>query len=226
MHLLFDLDGTLTDPFPGISRSLQHALVSLGRPAPAAESLRWCIGPPLQENLAILLGSNDSDLITAGVAHYRERFGSVGLFENKVYPGTETALAELVQQGHTLGVATSKHTVFARRIVNHFRLAKYFSAVDGCELDGTRRDKGDLIAHILRRDAVDASRAVMIGDLARDIFGARRNDVAGIGVLWGYGSRGELEIAGAIACVASPEELVEIIQAEFASNTKPEGAFA
>jgi phosphoglycolate phosphatase len=218
MHLLFDLDGTLTDPFPGISRCLQHALVSLGHPAPAAESLRWCIGPPLQENLAILLGSNDSDLITAGVAHYRERFGSVGLFENKVYPGTETALAELVQQGHTLGVATSKPTVFARRIVNHFRLAKYFSAVDGCELDGTRRDKGDLIAHILRRDAVDASRAVMIGDLARDISGARQNGVSGIGVLWGYGSREELEAAGAVVCVASAAELAAVVREHFSES--------
>jgi phosphoglycolate phosphatase len=123
-------------------------------------------------------------------------------------------------------VATSKPTVFARRIVDHFRLAKYFSAVDGSELDGTRRDKGDLIAHILRRAGVDASRAVMIGDLARDISGARRNDMAGIGVLWGYGSRGELEIAGAIACVAAPEELPEIIQAKFESNSILEGAFA
>jgi phosphoglycolate phosphatase len=215
MHLLFDLDGTLTDPFPGISRCLQRALVSLGRPAPAAESLRWCIGPPLQENLAILLGSNDQDLIAAGVAHYRERFGNVGLFENKVYPGIETALAELTQQGHTLGVATSKPTVFARKIVNHFKLAKYYSAVDGCELDGTRRDKGDLIAHILRRDGVDASRAVMIGDLARDISGARRNDVAGIGALWGYGSREELEAAGAVACVASAAELATVVEKHF-----------
>ncbi|MGA2248863.1 MAG: HAD hydrolase-like protein, partial [Verrucomicrobiota bacterium] len=224
MHLLFDLDGTLSDPFPGISRCLQHALVSLGRPAPSAEGLRWSIGPPLQENLAILLDSSDQDLIAAGVAHYRERFGTVGLFENKVYPGIEVMLAELKGQGHTLGVATSKPTVFARRIVNHFRLAKYFNSVDGSELDGTRRDKGDLLAHLLRREAVEASDAVMIGDLGRDIAGARRNGVAGVGVLWGYGSKGDLEIAGALACAATPEELPEIIQHKLAPDTMVKGA--
>ena len=215
MHLLFDLDGTLTDPFPGISRSLQHALVSLGRPAPATESLRWCAGPPLQENLAILLGSSDEALIAAGVAHYRERFQTVGLFENRVYPGIESALAELQRQEHTLAVATSKPTVFAHRIVEHFGLAKYFSAVDGCELDGTRRDKADLIAHLLRRDGLDVSRAIMIGDLARDISGARRNTVAGIGVLWGYGARAELEAAGAVVCVASAAELAAAVREHF-----------
>jgi phosphoglycolate phosphatase len=215
MHLLFDLDGTLTDPFPGISHSLQHALASLGRPVPAAEDLRWCVGPPLQENLAIMLGTNDADLIAAGVAHYRERFQAAGLFENQVYSGIESALAELLRQEHTLAVATSKPTVFARRIVEHFGLAKYFSSVDGSELDGARRDKGELFAHILKREAISPGEAIMIGDRKHDIIGARHNGIAGLGVLWGYGSREELEAAGAVVCIASTAELATVVGKQF-----------
>jgi phosphoglycolate phosphatase len=108
-------------------------------------------------------------------------------------------------------VATAKPTVFARRIINHFGLAKYFRSVDGSELDGTRQNKGELIAHILKRDAIAPGEAIMIGDRQHDIIGARRNGVAGLGVLWGYGSREELEMAGAEACIASPKELPEIM---------------
>ena len=137
MHLLFDLDGTLTDPFPGITKCIQHALVSLGRPPPSAESLRWCIGPPLKKSFATLLGSEDEHTADAALTKYRERFGMVGLFENAVYPEIETALDELRKAGYSLGVATSKPTVFAERIIEHFGLRRYFRAVDGSELDGT-----------------------------------------------------------------------------------------
>ena len=206
MHLLIDLDGTLTDPFPGITTCIQHALVSLDRPRPPAESLRWCIGPPVQKGFATLLGPNDEHLVDLAVARYRECYGSVGLFENAVYPGIEGALAEL-EKDHTLGVATSKPTVFAARILEHFGLRKHFHSVDGSELDGARSDKAALIAHILQRDGIAPGDSIMIGDREHDMIGARANGVAGLGVLWGYGSHDELATAGAHDCVTAPSAL-------------------
>jgi phosphoglycolate phosphatase len=211
MNLLFDLDGTLTDPFSGITRSIQHALLALGLPAPPAESLRWCIGPPLQGSFPKLLGPGNAHLAEAALVKYRERFSSVGLFENKLYPEIDSVLDELNRRGHSLVVATAKPTVFARRIINHFGLAKCFRSVDGSELDGTRKDKAELIAHILKREAIAPREAIMIGDRKHDILGARHNGVAALGVLWGYGSREELEMAGARACLASPKELAEAV---------------
>lgn len=211
MHLLFDLDGTLTDPFPGITKSIQHALVALDHSAPPAEDLRWCIGPPLRQVFAKLLGTTDAALIEAAIIKYRERFGTIGLFENTIYPGIEPALAELKQSGHTLGVATSKPAVFAARIIEHFKLKPYFQAVDGSEMDGTRGDKTSLIAYILKRDAIAPANTIMIGDREYDMIGARQNGVAALGVLWGYGSKEELETAGAYACITSPKELPEAV---------------
>jgi phosphoglycolate phosphatase len=207
MKLLFDLDGTLTDPFVGITESIRAALVGLGRPAPPAESLGWCIGPPLKASLMHLLATEDEALAEAALALYRKRFGVVGLFENRVYPGIPEALETLKIEGHTLYVATSKPKVFAARILEHFALGPYFDAVYGSELDGTLSEKGDLIAHILSKEAVVATEAVMIGDRRHDMAGALRNGVRPFGVLWGYGSRAELEGAGAIRCLGSPAEL-------------------
>lgn len=214
MHLLFDLDGTLTDPFVGITTCIRHALTALGRPAPPADQLRWCIGPPLKDSLATLLGEAHAHRVDEALAVYRERFGRVGLFENEVYPGIGDALGRLRDRGFELRVATSKPAVFARRIIEHFDLAGYFLAVEGCELDGTRSDKRSLIAHILRQSGIAPSDALMIGDREHDVFGARENGVAAIGVLWGFGSREELEAAGALRCVATPDLLVTAVDAE------------
>jgi phosphoglycolate phosphatase len=211
MHLLFDLDGTLTDPFPGITKCIQHALAELGRPPPTAESLRWCIGPPLKKSFSTLLGPSDASRADEALAKYRERFSAVGLFENDVYPGIKEALGGLRQEGHRLSIATSKPTVFAERIVQHFGLKDYFHTVDGSELDGTRSDKADLIAHILERESIDPSDAIMIGDREHDMIGAGKNAVAGLGVLWGYGSQEELEAAGAYACAKAPNDLVALM---------------
>ena len=211
MHLLFDLDGTLTDPFPGITACIQDALAGLGRPVPPTDTLRWGIGPPLKQAFVTLLGPQDEHLADAAITKYRERFSTVGLFENRVYPGIEGALDELRAGGYSLGVATSKPTVFAQRIVEHFGLKRYFRSVDGSELDGTRVDKTSLIAHLLQRDAIVPGEALMIGDREHDMIGAQRNGVAGLGVLWGYGTREELEAAGAYACAAAPGDLPAII---------------
>jgi len=207
MHLLFDLDGTLSDPFLGITTCIQYALAGLGHPAPPAENLRWCIGPPLKETFAELLGAQEAHRADEALAKYRERFGTVGLFENRLYPQMEAALHELCREGYILSVATSKPTVFAARIIEHFGLKKYFRSVDGSELDGTRTDKADLIAHILRRDGLAPNDVMMIGDRKHDIIGARKNGVRGVGVLWGYGTYEELNAAGARVCVGAPLEL-------------------
>lgn len=143
--ILFDLDGTLTDPKPGITRSIQFALEMLGRDVSPADGLTWCIGPPLIGSLEKLVG-NRTEAETA-LALYRQRFSEVGLYENDApYPGIRSALVDLFGRGHRLFVATSKPTVFAERIIEHFELSEFFEAVCGSELDGTRSDKTDLLA--------------------------------------------------------------------------------
>lgn len=211
MNLLFDLDGTLTDPFPGITRCIAYALERIGVPAPPADQLRWCIGPPLKHSLARLLESDDAARLEEALILYRERFGTLGLFENKVYDGIPDVLEALNEAGHALYVATSKPAVFARRIVAHFGLQRYFKATHGSKLDGTRADKTRLIAHIVQEEALDAARSVMIGDRAYDMIGAGANGLSRCGVLWGYGSRGELEGAGAQTVVATPAELMAVV---------------
>ena len=153
MNLLFDLDGTLTDPFTGITKCISYALDMLGRKLPPRESLRWCIGPPLKDSFAKLLASDDDVLTEKAVAFYRERFGTVGLFENEVYDGIPEVLEALQKNGHTLYVATSKPVVYAERIIDHFGLHRHFKWTFGSELDGTRSDKTSLISHILQTPA-------------------------------------------------------------------------
>lgn len=204
--IFFDLDGTLTDPKPGITGSIQYALEKLGRPVPAQDELAWCIGPPLRGSFAKLLGGEeDAD---RGVAFYRERFGDVGLFENSLYPGIKATLAALRPRAR-LFVATSKPHVFAERIIDHFGLRPYFEYVFGSELDGTRVHKHDLLAFAIERTGTDPARARMIGDRSHDIVGAKKNGMAGIGVLYGYGSREELLEAGAVHLCATPRAIAD-----------------
>lgn len=210
MNILFDLDGTLTDSYKGITRCIAHALSTMGRTSPPHDSLRWCIGPPLRHSFAILLDSADDNLVNEALHLYRERFGSVGLFENEVYRGVPETLDALQQKGHTLYVATSKPSVYAGKIIDHFALRGYFKAVYGSELDGRLGDKESLIQHILQTESIDISHASMVGDREHDMIGAKANGVAGFGVLWGYGTREELEVSGAHACFSSPQELVPL----------------
>ncbi len=205
--ILFDLDGTLTDPVVGIAASLRHALVALGRPAP--DDLTWCIGPPLQESLRALLG--DEGPVDEAVTLYRERYGEIGLFENAVYPGIEEVLRGLRGEGRRLFVATSKLAIYARRILAHFALDGYFETIYGAELDGTRSDKSALIAWILEREGLAAASVVMVGDRSHDMVGARNNRVATVGVLFGYGTRAELEAAGADALAERPGDLPALL---------------
>ena len=210
MHLLFDLDGTLTDARPGIITSIHFALAENGLPIPSGDLL-WCIGPPILESFKILVGPESPHLFEPTVLKYRERYGAVGLFENEVYPEMEDALIELVREGYILHVATSKASIYATRIITHFGLDKYFTTVNGSELDGTRANKAELIAHILKCENISPSDAIMIGDRAHDMIGAKANGIPAIGALWGYGTGAELMDSGATACVRVPHLLAEMI---------------
>ncbi|MTI44160.1 phosphoglycolate phosphatase [Roseibium hamelinense] len=191
-HVFFDLDGTLIDPFVGITRSIQHALERMGADVPPAEDLRWCIGPPLWGSFEVLLQTTDRSVQDAAVAYYRERFTVNGLYEYTLIEGVSALAQNLKQRGKTLCVVTSKPHAYAGKIVAHAGLMPFFKTVYGSELDGTRSDKSDLIAYVLESEAAKASSCVMVGDRRHDLVGAHANGVAGIGVGWGYGSHEEL----------------------------------
>jgi len=211
--LFFDLDGTLTDPKPGITGSIQYALEKLDRPVPTQDELTWCIGPPLRASFARLLGGEE--LADRGVEFYRERFGDVGLFENSVYPEIADVLAALSKTPRRIFVATSKPHVFAKRIVEHFGLDGYFEHVFGSELDGTRVHKDELLAYALEVTGVDPAQALMIGDRSHDVVGAKKNGIDAIGVTYGYGSPTELLEAGASHLCASPRAVLDHIHSAF-----------
>ena len=209
---LFDLDGTLTDPREGITRSIAHALERMGLAPPPLEELTFAIGPPLRGSLGRLLACDDRERIEQAIAHYRERFAEVGLFENAPYEGIADAL-RLLGRNARLFVATSKPQVYAERIVKHFGLDVHFVAVHGCELDGTREDKRDLLAHLMEVRGVRPEDAVMIGDRGADMRAGRHHGMRTLGVRWGYGSDDELREAGAHALCDAPSNLVPALQA-------------
>lgn len=207
---LFDLDGTISDAKPGIVRSLRHALERVGHPLAASVDLDWCVGPPMRQSLATLLGS-DSALVETALGHYRERYRGEGLYENALYPGMAQALQALAPKAR-LFVATSKISPFADEIIRHFGLQGLFQRVYGSEPDGSLDDKADLIGFILKTEGLDAGACVMIGDREHDMRGAVRNGIPGLGVLWGYGSEAVLVAAGAKATVKAPSDLPEALR--------------
>ena len=201
--LLFDLDGTLTDPSDGITRSIQYALNRLGVPEPSKTELTPYIGPPIQSVFASLLNTDDIETIRTAVTIYRERYADIGLFENFVYPDVPEMLHRLSEAGKQLYVATSKPHVYARIILRHFGLDTPFEGIYGSELDGTRTNKAELIAHLLAQEQISPSKAAMVGDRKHDVLGARHNGLYSIGVTYGFGSEEELREAGAdVLCVA------------------------
>ena len=216
--VLFDLDGTLTDPKPGITRCIAHALTGLGRTPPPLDALHWCIGPPLRGTFARLLDTNDAVMLDRAIALYRERFGTVGLFENAVYPGIADAVAVVRAAGVATYVATSKPHVYATQIVAHFGLAPLFDRVYGSELDGTRVDKGELIAYALAEEKLDPARVVMIGDREHDLIGAKRCGVRAIGVTYGYGSEAELRAHAPEALAHAPHAIPALVASLLAAT--------
>src|SRR5512143_2986829 len=211
--LLVDLDGTLTDNFDGIARSIRHALAALGVPAPDAATLRRCVGPPLRHSFARRLATDDAARIDLALGHYRERFADVGWSENVVYPGIDEVIGALAARGYTMFLCTSKPQPYAEKIVARFGFLRYLADVYGADLAGTLDDKARLVAHLVTRERLAAADCVMIGDREHDVRAARANGARAIGVLWGYGSRDELERAGAHALAASPEALAGALDA-------------
>lgn len=211
MHILLDLDGTLTDPKEGITKSIAFALSRFEIAVPDEHRLIECIGPPLSASFEQLLPEPTTERINEAIAHYRTRFTTQGIFENTVYPGIPDALENLVSQGAILHLATSKPQVFAQQILEYFELDKPFTSINGSELDGTRSHKAELISYILAQQSIEPSQAIMIGDRSYDIIGAIANDVKTAGVLWGYGSRAELEKAKAAQLLETPDYLANVV---------------
>lgn len=219
-YILFDLDGTLTDPKPGITRCVQYALHKFGIEEQDLDKLEPFIGPPLLDSFQEFYGFEEEKGQQA-IVYYRERFRTVGLFENEVYPGIAQMLARLQEAGCHLAVASSKPEIFVKRILEHFGLSSYFEVVVGSELDGRRARKEEVVEEALRQLLGEEALAqqslrpiedvVMVGDRKFDIQGAKRFGIASIGVRYGYAGQGELEEAGADRIAATVEELEEAL---------------
>jgi phosphoglycolate phosphatase len=209
--VLFDLDGTLTDPKIGITTCIQYALHQLDYESPETEQLLWCIGPPLTVSFAKLLQTNDKALIDRAITLYRDRFATVGLFENALYPQIPETLKSIRAAGYQTYIATSKPHVFAKRIIEHFDLSSLFDGIYGSELDGTRSDKAELIQHILLTENLIPAKTVMVGDRSHDAIGAKKNQLLAIGVTYGYGTEEELKLHGVDLIANSPEEIIQYL---------------
>ncbi len=208
---LFDLDGTLTDPALGITNSIMHALGRMGREIPPREELYFFIGPPLVPTFRSYLGITEDEAQNA-LMLYREYFADKGLFENRPYDGIAETLGELKNSGIRLAIATSKPEEYAIRILEKFALAEYFDVICGATMDEKRVKKADIISYALETLGAKADECIMIGDRLHDIEGARENGMKSIGVLWGYGSRDELEEAGADAIAEKVGEICGIVE--------------
>jgi phosphoglycolate phosphatase len=205
MHILFDLDGTLIDPKVGIVTCIRFALAELDIEIDKDTDLTSFIGPPLRDAFKELCGNEATAEIA--VSYYRQRFSTKGLFENQVYDGIRDCLDRLLTMADSIYVATSKPTIYSEKIVEHFKLSRYFKRVYGSNLDGTYSDKTELLSHILENERLLSQDTVMIGDRSFDMRGARNNGVRAIGVLWGYGAEDELNNAGADGLCSHPDEI-------------------
>lgn len=205
--ILFDLDGTLTDPGLGITNAVMYALDKFGIKVDDRRSLYKFIGPPLWDSFEQFFGFSKEEAETA-VRYFREYYNVTGLFENTPYDGIRALLESLKDGGGTLAVATSKPEVTAKRVLEHFDLADYFTYVGGSVFDGSRVKKYDVIRYVLDTCRIcDTSSAVMVGDREHDIIGASKACLDSVGILYGYGSREELERAGATAIAETVDEL-------------------
>lgn len=194
-NILFDLDGTLTDPQEGITRSIQFSLEQLGVRAPTVDQLIWCIGPPLRESFSRLLDTVDEAMLDLAIANFRVRFSEKGLFENNIYPQTIPSLKRVKNVGMRVCLATSKPKVFAKRILEHFDITQFFHAIHGSELNGEFSDKGELVAHILDAENLDPEATLIVGDRKHDIIGGKINKIMTGAVTYGYGSHEEITLS-------------------------------
>ena len=206
---LFDLDGTLTDSGRGIMNAVRYALDKMGEDIPAENELRKFVGPPLEESFGKIAGLSD-DRIAEAVRLYREYYFDKGYLENDVYDGIKDMLDRLKAQGRQLAVATSKNEAVTLKVLEHFGLDEYFECVAGALLDGTRKNKDEVIACALERcGAKDRSKVIMVGDRMHDIEGARKLGIECIAVMFGYGSREEFEEHRAAFIADTPDDILK-----------------
>lgn len=210
-YLLFDLDGTITDSATGITRCVEYALNYFGIQVSDLHDLLPFIGPPLLDSFKEFYHFTDEQAVIA-TEKYRERYKDKGIYENELYPGIEELLAQARQNGKTVILATSKPEIFARRILDYFKLSDYFSFIAGSGLDGSLHTKTDVINYILQSNKIaDLSSVVMIGDRKHDIIGAKNAGIDSIGVLYGFGNYDELSEAGATHIVKDIAELRNLL---------------
>ncbi|MDE7030323.1 MAG: HAD family hydrolase [Lachnospiraceae bacterium] len=217
-YILFDLDGTLTDPKAGITRSVQYALRALGIEEPSLDKLEPFIGPPLSDSFREFYGLDEERIQTA-IAKYRERFAVQGIYENAIYPGIAQMLAQLKTGGKRLSIASSKPTEFVERILDYFEIRAYFDHIVGSNMDGTRSRKEEVVEEALRRmvpsgmpPSEKKAAVAMVGDRRFDIEGAKEHGITAVGVSFGYAPEGELAQAGADFIVNTVEELSALLR--------------
>lgn len=209
--ILLDLDGTITNPKEGITKSIQYALKKVGVEVENLDTLTKHIGPPLKEGFMEFWGF-DEETANRLVHYYREYFAVTGIYENVVYDGMEELLKKLKVAGKTLIVATSKPEFFARQIMEYFHLDSYFTDICGSNLDGTRTKKGDVIAYAMEKNQITCKEdTIMIGDRSHDIIGAKENGIFSVGVLYGFGSEEEFKNNNANYIVKNIEELEKLL---------------
>lgn len=208
--ILFDLDGTLTQSGEGITRSVQYALEKLGKPEPDRKKLEVFVGPPLLQQF-MKYAELDEETAAKAVEYYRERYSTVGIYENKLYPGVEELLKQLKSRGYILAVASSKPEYFVRKVLEHFGLTGYFQEIAGSEMNGSRTSKAEVIQEVLERLHMSRHRkeVIMVGDKEHDILGARQAGLDCVAVSYGYGTEEELEKAAPLKTVASTGELLD-----------------
>lgn len=216
-YILFDLDGTLTDPKLGITSSVQYALRALGIEEPSLDKLEPFIGPPLADSFREFYGLDEGQIETA-IAKYRERFNDRGIYENEIYPGIAEMLAALKASGKKLSIASSKPTQFVERILDYFDIRIYFDVIVGSNMDGTRSKKEEVVEEALRQmlpseltSAEKKAAVAMVGDRRFDIEGAREHGITSVSVSFGYAPEGELEQAGADYIVDTVNALLEVL---------------
>ena len=211
-HLFFDLDGTLIDSKPGIFKSVIHTLKEMGIPSPCnEEELNPFIGPPLRQSFKTLFGFSDHKAEEA-TAIYREFYGREGMNIFTVYPGIPGALEMLVSMGLSVSLVTSKAEIYALKIVEKAGLSRFLETVSGCEINGNRSDKAELIDYTLQKHGIlPGKEIVMIGDRYHDIRGAKLTGISSAGVLFGYGSRGEIEAEKPDLIIPTPAEIVNLL---------------
>ncbi len=209
--IFFDLDGTLTDSFEGIAKSVQYALSHFGIQVNDLHELRCFIGPSLYDSFREFY-QMDHETATLAVEKYRERFRDTGIYENKLYKGVASMLKTLCGAGFTLCVASAKPEVFVKRILEYFQISQYFDFAAGSLLDNTRKEKADVIRHILsQKQIADPSSVLMVGDRKHDAEGAQQTGLSFCGVLYGFGSREELAAYPHVYLAQSPQELQEFL---------------